>query len=77
MDVAHLKKMIADLPDDAFVVVAGNHGTCRTAEARVGLAKTPNRMGFVEFFDYPPEDCPVRTAVYISIARGGDQQQDR
>lgn len=55
MNIADLKKIIADLPDDALVVVAGSHGTCSEARAEAGFSTPPNPMGFCEWLEDPPQ----------------------
>jgi hypothetical protein len=67
MNIADLKKIIADMPDDALVVVAGNHGTCSEARAEAGFATEPNPTGFCEWLEDPPQDRGFDTsALYVT-----------
>lgn len=49
MNVGELKDLLKELPDDALVIVEGNHGTCSVAKAKNGFSTKPNYMGFCDW----------------------------
>ena len=65
MNVGELKKLIADLPDEALVLVEGHHGSTLEARAHKGLAKEPNSQGFTSFCEDAPNESYVHEAVYF------------
>ena len=65
MNVGELKSLIADMPDEALVLIEGNHGGTLEARARKGLAKEPNSQGFTSFCEDAPNESYKYKAVYF------------
>jgi hypothetical protein len=65
MDVKTLRAMIADLPDDALVLIEGGHGSTVEARVKTGYAKEPNSSGFTEFLEEELNPSYVYEAVYF------------
>lgn len=65
MNVGYLRKLIADMPDDALVLVEGRHGSTLEARAREGLATEPNSQGFTSFCEDAPNESYIHKAIYF------------
>jgi len=65
MDVKTLKAMIADLPDEALVLIEGGHGSTVEARVKTGYAKEPNSSGFTDFLEEELNPSFVHKAVYF------------
>lgn len=65
MNVGELKSLIADMPDEALVLIEGNHGSTLEARSHKGLAKEPNSQGFTSFCEDAPNESYKYKAVYF------------
>jgi hypothetical protein len=65
MDVKTLRTMIAQLPDEALVLIEGGHGSTVEARVKTGYAKEPNSSGFMDFLEEELNESFVHEAVYF------------
>jgi hypothetical protein len=65
MNVKTLKEMIADLPDEALVLIEGGHGSTVEARVKTGYATEPNSSGFANFLEEELNESYIHEAVYF------------